>query len=281
MTTRRKGVRRDTLHLTALAGRLLVAAALGGLGLACATQPATAVAAAAAADEDVIATASYGKAEIWLRRKPDDRHRRELVFRSTPGATPRVLRVTVPPRDRKSTSDWSENLALGLDRRRKLTVVMQSRHGLYWTHVAGKPRLRRVPRTNRNHVYPSIFRGRIAAGQIAGSRSRVRLGSLTHGLAHTVWRNRSDRNLAARDTAIGAGDAVAFVAVADGAEEALFDARLVRPGRGGIIDVWPADRHNGGVSLKVSGNGRRLTVAAHRSPTVVRYALPSGRRLTR
>jgi hypothetical protein len=185
--------------------------------------------AAHAAPDDAITSAAYGKAEIWLQHKADDRHRRELVFKASPDAPARVLSVTVPPRDTSSSSEWGENLALGRDQTGKLTVVMQSRRGLYWTHVTSEPRLHRVPRTTKDDVFPSLFRGRVASSHAAGMRSSVRLGSLTGGLTRQLWTNGSDDNLGARDTAIGAGNAVAFVTVADGAEEGLFDARLVRP----------------------------------------------------
>jgi hypothetical protein len=259
-----------TLLSCARRGVLVMGLAVIAVGL---SQPRT----AHAAPDDAIASAAYGHSEAWLQHKADDRHRRELVFQAAPETPARVLSVTVPPRDTSISSEWGENLALGRDRTGALTVVMQSRRGLYWTHVTSEPRLHRVPRTTKDDVFPSLFRGRVASSHAVGLRSSVRLGSLTGGLARQLWTNGSDDNLGARDTAIGAGNAVAFVTVSDGAEEGLFDARLVRPGRRGVLDLWPGDRHNGGVSLDVSRDGRRLTVAA--SSQVIRYALPTGRKL--
>ena len=101
------------------------------------------------------------------------------------------------------------------------------------------------------------------------------MGSLKGEATRTAWTNTSDTAWVAVDTAIGAGGAVAFVIGADGAEEGLYDALLARP-RGRVLDVWPGGHHDGVLSLDVSANGRRLTVAG---PSVWHYALPSGRRL--
>jgi hypothetical protein len=234
-------------------------------------------AAGPADDTDAIASAFYGTAEIWLQQTPGDPKRRELVFKSTPDATPEVLDIAVPQHDASVPSDFSEHVALGLDRSGALTVVMQSRIGLYWTHVGGQPRLRLVPRTSRRDAYPSIWRGRLAFDHQVGTRSSVRVGSLDQGPQRTVWSNASDDSWVAIDTAIGADDAVAFVIGSDGADEPLNDALLARAGKR-VVDLWPGDRHNGGLSLDISPDGHRLTVAAASSHTVIHYALPTGRR---
>jgi hypothetical protein len=230
---------------------------------------------AAAAPDDGIASAAYAKAEIWLQRKPSDHKQRELVFQATPDSAPQVLDVAVPQRDTRFPSEWSERLALGLDRAGRLAAVVTSRTGLYWTRVKHAPKLHRVPGTTKADSFPSIFRGRLAYDHQPRAVSSVRVGSLTDGATRTAWTNRSDTAWAAVDTAIGADGAVAFVIGADGAEEALYDAKLVRPD-GRVVDVWPGDHHDGVLSLEISTSGRRLTVAG---PTVWHYALPSGRRL--
>jgi hypothetical protein len=227
---------------------------------------------AGAAPDDAVAEASYGQAEVWLRTGDDGR---ELVFRPAPGAAEQVLAVTVPPRETGVLApSLRDGLALGLDAAGKLTVVMQSRDGLQWTRIAGQPQLRRVRGTDKRDILPSLFRGRLAYTDVAGPRSSVRLGSLTSAKVKTLWRSTSD-NEAARATAIGANDTVAFVTVADGAAEGLYDAYLVRGAR--PLDIWRGDKHNGGLSLAVSTDGRQLTVKSRHDD--VRYTLPTGRRL--
>lgn len=87
-----------------------------------------------------------------------------------------------------------------------------------------------------------------------------------------MWTTRPDDEWAPDETAIGAGGAVAWITVADGAEAGLYDA-MVAPAHGHVIDVWPRGDHHADVSLSLSANGRRLTV---RGRTVVHYTLPSG-----
>lgn len=232
----------------------------------------------AASGDAAIASATYGHAEVWLQRKPGDRRERELVYKPTGDAAPRVLDIAVPAHNRKLPSDWSERLALGLDARGKLTVVVTARRGLYRARVKNGATPRRIPHTSLHDSYPSLFKGRIAFVHQPGTRSSVRVGELTSGPRRVAWTNHEDRQSAAIDTVIGKGGAVAFVTVADGAEEGLYDARLAVPGRA-VRDLWPGDRHNGGISLEVTPDGRRLTVAVSAGHRILNYRLPDGRRL--
>jgi hypothetical protein len=246
--------------------------------LACLALAAPAAAASPAApgdDAEALASAFYGPAEIWLQRKPEHRRERELVFRSAEGAAPRVLDIRVPAHNRKLPSDWSERLALGLDGHGRLTVVMTARRGLYRARVKDGAKPRRIRHTSLADSYPSLFRGRLAFAHEPHARSSVRVGTLGSGPQRTVW---SDRESAAVETAIGRAGAVAFVTAADGAEEGLYDAELATPA-GRIRDLWPGDRHNGGISLELTPNGRRLTVAVSAGHRLLHYRLPGGRRL--
>jgi hypothetical protein len=98
--------------------------------------------AAIAAQQDALGRAAYGTAEIWWQRKPSDRKRRELVFRARPDAAARVL--DIPASAARREWDYHE-LALGLDGRGRLVVVLASRHGLRWTRVTGRVRQPPVP----------------------------------------------------------------------------------------------------------------------------------------
>jgi hypothetical protein len=240
-------------------------------GLASALGPDRAL---AAPPGDAISSASYGRSSVWLERDPADRAKRRLVFEDA-GEPARVLAITVPERNRHMVSAWAENVALGLDASGRLAVVLQSRRGLYWSPVA-RPRLRRVPGTTGDDVFPSLFRGRLAFNHAAGKRTSVRSGTLTAGARRTLATAHDADNAFIMDTRIGSGGAVAYVIGGDGAEAALFHARLARPGRT-PLNVWPGDSHNDGITLTIDRSGRRLTVAA--MGRVRRYALPSGRRL--
>jgi hypothetical protein len=239
---------------------------------------------AVAAPDSAIASAVYGEAEIWLQRKPSDRTQRELVFQQVPSAEPRVLDVKVPPRNKRMISWWGENLALGLDGAGKLTAVLQSDRGLYWTHVTGTPRMRRVPATTRKDTFPSLFRGRVAYGRFAGeNRSIVRLGALRRSRARTVWTNRSSTKWVAQQTAIGAGNTVAIVTLRDGAGNGARRVLLARSGRPTkrLQSLGLGHFSEGGLWIETSRNGRRLTVTRtlDDATTAITYALPSGRRL--
>jgi hypothetical protein len=239
---------------------------------------------AAAAPDNAIASAAYGNAEIWLQRKPSDRGQRELVFKQTPNAEPRVLDVTVPPRNKRMISRWGENLALGLDGRGKLTTVLQSKRGLYRTRVTGTPHMHRIPATTKDDTFPSLFRGQVAYGRRIGeNRSIVRLSTLRGARARTVWTNRSRPQYAAEQTAVGAGKAVAIVTVREGAGAGGYQALLARPARPTkrLQTLGLGDTHRGGLSVEVNRNGRRLTVTRNLddSTTTITYALPSGREL--
>src|SRR3954453_16642607 len=133
----------------------------------------------AAPPEDAISSASYGRSSIWLEHDPADRTKRRLVLQDA-GAAARVLDITVPKRNRHMVSTWAENVALGLDANGRLAVVLQSRRGLYWSPVAD-PRLRHVPGTTADDVFPSVFRGRLAFNHAAGKRTSLRSGTLTTG----------------------------------------------------------------------------------------------------
>jgi hypothetical protein len=228
----------------------------------------------AAAPDDAISSASYGGGSVWLQRDPADGAKRQLVFEDA-GVPARVLAVRVPARNRHFHSPWAENVALGLDGSGRLTVVLQSRRGLYSTPVS-HPRLRRVPGTTGDDAFPSLFRGRLAFTRVDGKRTSLRSGTLTAGSARTLATADDDDNEFIMDTRIGSGGAVAFVIGSDGAESVLYHARLARPGRT-TFTVWPGDSHNDGITLETSRGGRRLTVAA--MGRVLHYALPSGRRL--
>jgi hypothetical protein len=239
-------------------------------GLISALGPARAI----ASPPDALSSASYGRSSIWLERDPADRAKRRLVFQDagTPG---RVLAITVPERNRHVVSAWAENVALGLDGNGRLAVVLQGRRGLYWSPVA-RPRLRRVPGTTGDDVFPSIFRGRLAFTHAAGKRTSLRSGTLTTRTQRTLATANEDDNAFIMDTRIGAAGAVAYVIGGDGAEAAFYHARLARPGRA-TLNVWPGDSHNDGITLQTDRSGRKLTVAA--DGRALRYALPSGRRL--
>jgi hypothetical protein len=241
--------------------------------------------AAAAADppSDAIATARYGDAQVWLQRTSPTSKTRELVFQASASATPRTLAVTVPPHAHFQ-SPWAENLALGLDRPGRLTVVMQTNRGLYWTHVAGTPRLHHVPSTTKDDTFPSLFRGALAFGRRHGFKSELRVGSLATGRVHTVWTSRPDNEWAAEDTAIGAHGAIAFVTVRDGAGNGGYQLRLIRAGGrlSTLLNVGLGDTHTGGISITgMSTNGRRVTAERDfdSSSVDVTYALPSGKKL--
>jgi hypothetical protein len=240
-------------------------------GLASALGPARAL---AAPPDDAISSAFYGRSSIWLERDPADRTKRRVVFQDA-GAPARVLGVTPPERNRHLLSAWAENVALGLDASGRLAVVLQSRRGLYWTPVV-RPRLRRVPGTTGDDVFPSVFRGGLAFNHAAGKRTRVRNGTLAAGARRTLATANADDNEFIMDTRIGSGGAVAYVIGGDGAEAAFYHAGLARPGRA-TLNVWPGDSHNDGITLETDRSGRRLTVAA--MGRVLHYALPSGRRL--
>jgi hypothetical protein len=239
-------------------------------GLVSALGPARAI----AVPPDAISSASYGRSSIWLERDPADRTKRRLVLQDA-GTPARVLAITVPERNRHMVSTWAENVALGLDGSGRLAVVLQGRRGLYWSPIA-HPRLRRVPDTTGNDVFPSIFRGRLALTHAAGKRTSLRSGTLTTGARQTLATASEDDNAFIMDTRIGSGGAVAYVIGGDGAEAAFYHARLARSGRA-TLSVWPGDSHNDGITLETDRSGRKLTVAAN--GRVLHYALPSGRRL--
>jgi hypothetical protein len=241
------------------------------IGLASALGPGRAL---AAPPEDAISSQSYGRSWIWLERDPADRANRRLLFQDDSGPA-RVLAVKVPERNRHLRSSWGENIALGLDAGGRLTVVLQSRRGLYWSSVA-RPRLRHVPGTSGRDVFPSLFRGRVAFTHAARERTSLRSGTLTAGAARTLATAAENDNAFIMDTRIGSGGAVAYVIGEDGAEAALYHARLARPGRT-TLNLWPGDSHNDGITLETDRSGRKLTVAA--KGRVLHYALPSGRRL--
>ena len=228
----------------------------------------------AAPPADAISSASYGRSSVWLERDPADRAKRRLLFQPA-GEPARVLPLKVPERNRHFVSAWAENVALGLDRSGRLAVVLQSRRGLRWSRVA-RPRLHRVPGTNGDDVFPSLFRGRLAFTHAAGKRTRLRSGTLTAGPAHTLATASEDDNASIMDTRIGSGGAVAYVIGGDGAESAFYHAHLARPGRR-TLNVWPGDSHNDGITLETNRSGRKLTVTA--MDRVLHYALPSGRPL--
>ena len=246
--------------------------------------PFDASAQASAAPDDAIASAIYGKAEIWLQHKPSDHKQRELVFKASRDAAPRVLNVTVPQRNTHFVSRWAENLGLGLDATGKLTVVVQSNRGLYFTHVTGTPQLHHVSGTTKDDTFPSIFRGRLAYGrQIGENQSTVRLGSLTSARARTVWPN-TDGEWAAQDTAIGTGDTVALVTVRDGAGNGGYQARIVHSDgtTKRLLNLGLGDTHDGGLAItSVSPSGRRLTINRQfdNTSTDIAFALPSGHKI--
>jgi hypothetical protein len=247
--------------------------AAGAVALAAAVL--LAPAAHASAPDDAIANATYGDAEIWLQRKPTDHKQRELVYQPRTDAAPQVLNVRVPQRETHYASDAAEQLTLGPDRAGQLVVIVTSRTGLYWTRVNHPPKLHHVPGTTKHDSDASIFDGRIAFDRYSRGRASVKAGSLTAGATRTVWTTRLDGEWFPDETVIGAGGAVAWINVADGAESGLFDA-MIAPAHGRVIDVWPRGDHHTDVSLSLSTDGRRLTVQGR---SVVHYELPSGRKL--
>jgi hypothetical protein len=151
--------------------------------------------------------------------------------------------------------------------------------------VSGGARLHRVPRTTGHDRYPSLFRGKLAyARSIGESRSVVRLGSLKTGAARTIWTNRSDDRWFALDTAVGAGNAIAFVTARDGAGNGAYRAYIAGPNRRAerVLSLNLGHSGEGGLTIEgVSRNGRRVTINSQyddKSTDHV-YALPSGRKV--
>jgi hypothetical protein len=173
----------------------------------------------------------FGAAEISLQPVSATDSTRQLVYRSAPSATPRVLSITVPPRIRHVVSPWADNVAMGLDGAGKLTVVMQSSRGLYWAHVSGSPALHHVPGTTKDDFFPSLFRGTLAFSHAVGVSSTVRTMPLSGGAVRTVWSSAPDNEFGAQYTAIGVARSVAVVLVRDGADSAAYVLKRFRPGR--------------------------------------------------
>jgi hypothetical protein len=199
-----------------------------------------------------VATAHYGHAELQLLGT------RRLAFVSRPGAAPRVLAVHLPAR--------AGHPALGLDAGGRLTALVDGAGGLYRTRVTGTPRLRHVSGTNRGDRFPSLFRGRTAYDHGATVRTRA----LDGGPAVDVW---SREDWAPLDTAIGAGGAVAFVAVRDGSGNGAFQLGLARPGRPvrRLSSLPLGDTHTGTLAIDgVDAAGRRLTVTRRLDGAVTR-----------
>jgi hypothetical protein len=228
----------------------------------------------------MITADTYGQSTVVLERGAADRSKRRLSFQRDSHSKWRVLDIRVPKRDTRYPSEFSEHVALGLDGTGRMTIVIQSRTGLYCSHVS-RPQQHRVPRTTRDDGYPSLFRGQLAMAHNPDEKpATVRTGTLTNGPDTTRWRAREDESSWVEQTAVGAGGAVAFVLGNDGLEEALFNAFLLRPGKA-PLGLWPGDHHNGGVQMRTYPSGRRLDVTSHTSSREYRYFLPSGRRLTR
>lgn len=235
-------------------------------------------AAVRAAPDHALASAAYGQAEAWWQRTPGDRSHRQLVFRASRHAIPRVL--ALPP-NRRYTTD----LALSVDADDALAVVIKDRSGLVWTRARGRIRLRRVPGSTRADSRPSLLRGRIAYLRRGdNARSMVRLGSLI-GPARRIWTSR-DSSFVPWDLALGAGHAVVLVTYLEGAEAASYQAHLIRPGQPSKPLAPTVELSHDRVSdmriAHVSPSGRRLTVEQRVDATTTRlvYALPSGRRFS-
>lgn len=254
---------------------LATAALLGALIAGVAAAPAT------AAPDGALASATYGKAEIWLQRQPADHKQREFVFQPSPNAPARVLALTVPSYIPAATDD----LALGLDARGRLTLVTESTRGLYATPVDGTPRLHRIRGTTKNDASPSVFRGKLAYGRSIGeSRSAVRLGSLATGVARTIWSNASDDQWFVAQTAVGRSRSVAFVTARDGAANGAYRAYVAPPGRRAkrVLHVNLGHFGEGGIAIAgLRSDGRRVTINRTLDDDSADhvYALPSGREI--
>lgn len=255
--------------------------ALVATALATAAGGVAAPAPAGAAPEAALAVASYDRAQVWLQTKPGDREQRELVYRTDPAATPRVLDVTVPLRNQNLRRGLRENLGMGLDGNGRLSVVMQSKRGLCWTRVTGAPRLRLVPGSTGRDTFPSLFRGRLAFSRRVGSLgTEVRVGSLVDAESRVVA-SADDGLSATEDTAVGAGGSVAFVTVREGGQ-LRHQVDVARPGGPlkRVTRLVLGEGQEGGLTLPgVSPDGRLLRVqrqVGDRS-TEVAFSLPGGK----
>jgi len=253
--------------------------ALGPVAAALALLP---PAVAKAAPDEALASASYGTAEVWWQHTADNRSQRELVFQASPTAAPLVLGVPSTGSPRNYTG-----LALGLDARGKLVVVVESNRGLRWTRVTGRTRLHAVPGSKRTDARPSLFRGRLACiGIVRGFYATVRLGSLAHGGLRPVWETRADDAYYPQRAGVGAGGSVAVITHREGAGAGAFRALLLRPRRATkqlLPTLALGHSHDGALSIEnVSPDGRRVTILRRFDEQSNRFvfALTSGRRIT-
>lgn len=246
--------------------------------------------------KDVLSSASSGRDEVELRRNPDERSERQFVYRRGGGAL-RVLEISVP---RHVSALGRPDLALGDDARGRLTLVTESRRGLYYARITGAQRLRRVKRTGRRDNSPSLFRGRIAygtegptprRGRAAFIPSRLRLAALATGRRRTIWEN-DFRELTSTSipseyfvtqTDVGRGGSVAFVTSRDGAGNGADEGHIALRGREAkrVLSLR-IPTSGGGIFASVSSSGRSVTFESCRGSKCAdhTYSMRTGRKLS-
>jgi hypothetical protein len=274
-----------TPTVAGLVAALVVAVLLGSPVLP-ATAPAATTGAARLDDHAATAVAFYGTGELWVQAaSTTGSASRELVYRRSPSAAPRVLPVVVPAASEQLSTPYAQNLGLGRDGSGVLTLVIQGAGGLFWAHVSGSPALHVVAGTDGDDVFPSLFGGRIAYTRlpVGGAADEVVVGSLTKGIGRVAWTNRSNPEFSSADTAVGAGGSVVFVTARDGAGNGEFQLRLVAGGHPArtLTDLELGRTQIGGLAIRgVSTDGTRVTVirTVNRVGREIGFALPSGRK---
>lgn len=126
-----------------------------------------------------------------------------------------------------------------------------------------------------------MFRGALA---FTRGGTSVRLGALSGGRSRVLWRVVGGSPEAVAQTAVGAGRAVAFVTVRDGAGDGTYRALLARSGHAAklLASLPLGDAHHGGLTVAgVRTDGRRVTVTRRRdaASATLTFALPRGARI--
>ena len=208
-----------------------------------------------------------------------------LVVRDDPSRPPRVIDVVVPERAARVT--------LGVDVKRRATIVLAAPRGLYTVAMQGSPQLRRVPGTAAGDSAPALRAGGFAftrPERINGRRrTTVRLGSLSSRRSQLLWAGAP--GTAVTDTALGAADSVVFLTDRPRARVGShLHARVIRPGGFSRKLVRQINGEGAGASgfgrSTVSADGRRVSIVrwdesgGHANDVTV-FSLPAGRQLAR